>query len=163
MEKARVLEVFKVDDQAYQSTCSAIGLKNPAALIGTQLEQFDRVRNWLDSKEVKNFKEASDRFKAEAKATADKKPSAPTEEVVQAFDAVTEAKAEAAVETALNVVDDAAQSLEETLVVKFYGHVLKRFQSPEIQARLRQSRKDNSNTLEGEITVDIPALPVPQS
>ena len=158
MEKAQVLEVYKIDDDTYQGTCTILELKNPNALTGAELNEFDKIRGWFDKQEVKSFGEAKKRFKVEAKAEAEKKPGAPSKEVVRAFDTVTEAKADTAVETALNVLDDAAQSLEEGLVANFYGNVLKRLLSPEIQARLKQSRRDTSIALEGEITVDVPAL-----
>ena len=64
MDKSRILEVFGVDDTTYQGTCTAIGLKNPATLTGVQLDHFEVVRGWLDKKECKNFKEATEAFKS---------------------------------------------------------------------------------------------------
>jgi hypothetical protein len=65
MDKARVIEFYKIDDQGYQSTCTIIGLKNPPTLTGEQLDQFDRIRGWLDNKEVSNYQEAQERFRLE--------------------------------------------------------------------------------------------------
>jgi tRNA isopentenyl-2-thiomethyl-A-37 hydroxylase MiaE len=159
MEKARVQEFYKIDDQGYQSTCTVIGLKNPPVLTGEQLNHFDQVRVWLDNKEVKNFKEANDRFKAEALQQA----APPTDKVAQTFDTVTEAKAATALDAALNVLDSAEQTLKETLLNSFYGHVLKRAQSPEFQARLKQSSNGNAQAIEAEFTVENPAPALPAS
>jgi hypothetical protein len=65
MDKAKVLDFYKIEDQGYQSTCTVIGLKNPKTLTGEQLDHFDTVRLWLDNKEVRNFKEARERFRLE--------------------------------------------------------------------------------------------------
>jgi hypothetical protein len=161
MDKTKVLDFYKVDDQDYKSTCTIIGLKNPTTLTGQQLDDFDRVRGWFEKKEVKNFNEARDRFKAEAIQQA-----APqTEKVAQTFDTVTEAKAEAALEAALNVLDTAAQTVPETVLNSFYAHLLKRAQSPEFQERLKQSSNGNAQAIEAEFTVEssAPALPASQS
>lgn len=159
MEKARVQDFYKIDDQGYQSTCTVIGLKNPAVLTGEQLNHFDQVRGWLDNKEVKNFKEANDRFKAESV----QKAAPQTDKVAQTFDTITEAKAEAALEAALNVLDTAAQTVPETVLNSFYSHLLKRAQSPEFQERLKQSSNGNAQAIEAEFTVESPAPALPAS
>lgn len=158
MDKVRVLEFYKISEQTYQSTCSAIGLKNPALLTGEQLDHFDRVRGWLDNKEVKNFKEASDRFQSEVVQPK----AAPGADVSKKFEAITESKAATALETALNVLDTAEQTLQKTLLDSFYAQVLKRAQSPEFQERLRQSSQPNAQAIDAEYTVESPALPAPQ-
>jgi tRNA isopentenyl-2-thiomethyl-A-37 hydroxylase MiaE len=159
MEKVRVQEFYKIDDQGYQGTCTAIGLKNPAVLTGEQLDHFDRVRGWFDRKEVKNFKEANDRFKAEAVQMS----APPTDKVARTFDTITEAKATEALEAALNVLDTAAQTVPETVLNSFYGHLLKRAQSPEFQERLKQSSNGNAQAIEAEFTVENPAPALPAS
>lgn len=159
MDKAKVLDFYKVDDQDYKSTCTIIGLKNPTTLTGQQLDDFDRVRGWFEKKEVKNFNEARDRFKAEAIQQA----VPPTDKVAQTFDTVTEAKAATALDAALNVLESAEQTLKETLLNSFYGHVLKRAQSPEFQERLKQSSNGNAQAIEAEFTVESPAHALPAS
>jgi restriction endonuclease Mrr len=81
MKKARVQDFYEIDDQGYLSTCTVIGLKNPATLTGEQLDYFDTVRSWLDNKEVKNFKAAQERFRLEQE-----KESETREKIIEALE-----------------------------------------------------------------------------
>jgi vacuolar-type H+-ATPase subunit H len=159
MEKARVLECYKIDDQAYQGTCTAIGLKNPGILTGEQLDQFDRVRGWLDQKEVKSFKEATERFKAEAEAKAKSKDAVDLTElkadILKEAEPTGEANAKAALENVVSLVKDAqktaAQFTAQVLMGNFHKSFIEGLRSSEVQQQLRWDSKQN------------PALPPPKS
>jgi hypothetical protein len=153
MEKARVLECYKVDDQAYQGTCTAIGLKNPNTLTGEQLDQFDRVRGWLDKKEVKNFKEATDRFKAEAEArakaasVANLSATLNTSAIAGSLHEPAAAKAESTLQNGLDMLNDVDQHIQRSLIKPYLEAVYKQAQSPEFQEKYRKA-------CEGETVVD---------
>lgn len=163
MEKARVLEFYKIDDQAYQSTCSAIELKNPATLTGVQLDQFDKVRGWLDSNEVKNFIEAKKRLKAEQEAA--KKPAEIDADILKYAEPAAIANADAALETVLDALQDAQKQATEAVVGAFNARLIAGLKSPEFQKRLMQTSSRNSNIIEAEFTKvqENPVLPASQS
>ena len=135
MEKARVLEIYNVDNQVYQSTCSVIGLKNPAALTGDELDQFDTVRGWLDKREALTFDEARTRFKAEAA----QKPKAAANDLLKSFELSAEVKADSAMDKILTVLQGAEAKVQKGALQAFYKRAAKIAQSPEYQEKLRQA------------------------
>jgi hypothetical protein len=153
MDKARVIDFYKIDDQAYQSTCTIIGLKNPATLTGEQLDHFDRVRGWFDNKDVKNFKEANDRFKAEAEArakatsVANLSATLNTSAIAGSLHEPAAVKAESTLQNGLDMLNDVDQHIQRSLSKPYLQEVYKQAQSPEFQEKYRKA-------CEGETVVD---------
>jgi hypothetical protein len=153
MEKARVLECYKIDDQAYQGTCTAIGLKNPDILTGGQLDHFDRVRGWLDKKEVKNFKEATERFKAEAGARAKAESKANLSAALNnsslesSLHEPAVLKAESTLQNGLDRLNEVDQHIQRSLITPYVREIYQQVQSPEFQEKYRKA-------CEGETVVD---------
>jgi hypothetical protein len=133
MDKAKVLEAYKLDDQAYQGTCTAIGLKNPDTLTGEQLDHFDTVRDWLDTKEVKNFKEATDRFKAQAAARLqDNKDSFG---IVDILGDRIDQKARQGVEEVMGAISVSGEGVIESAMARYRKTFIEYATSPEIESK----------------------------
>jgi hypothetical protein len=162
MDKARVIECYKIDEQVYQSTCTVLGLKNPKTLTGEQLNQFDMVRGWMDNKECSTFNEAKERFKKEQT----NKPQDLAEEIVKGFSPISDGSADRTLEEISGILKQADSKVKQAVLQSFYRRVIEGSQSPEYQEKLRKA-------CEGEIidadffsmfalTATVPALPESQ-
>jgi hypothetical protein len=148
MDRAQILEFYKVDGYQYQGTCAVIGLENPVTLTGEQLDHFDRVRGWLDSREVHTFDEASDRFKAEA----EQKPKAVSDELLKSFTLSAQIKADSAMDEVLSVLQKAESKVQKKALQAFYARAAQIAQSPEYQEKLRQACE--GETIEADFSPD---------
>ena len=171
MEKARILEFYKLDEQAYQDTCSTIGLKNPKELSGAQLHEFDRIRGWLDAGEVKNFSDAKKRLKAEkeAKSTNGIDPAAMEADIIKQIKPAAKAKADAALASIAGAAENArqvaVQIASNAIVNEFVSHFISGLASPEFQQRFKGNSDKNRETIEAEfneVQDEMPSLPPTQ-
>ena len=133
MQKARVLEIYSINEQTYQSICSVLGIKPPAALSGAQLNQFDEIRGWMESGECKNYKEAKEKFKLLSEAEEEPSEMSPT------IAAIVQNRAEAELNSALAELDSAAQKLRRQVVSAFYQHVAVRSQDADFLVKAQQA------------------------
>lgn len=65
MEKSKILKLFEANDDTYQKVCAVMGLKNPPELSGVEIDDFEKIKGWLDRKECADAKAATARFNDE--------------------------------------------------------------------------------------------------
>ena len=133
MDKAQILKGWEIDDPAYQGTCTAIGLKNPASLTGVQVDQFSLVRGWLQSGDCKNFREATAKYQNYIKSI----PASNEGDLQQSLSAL-ERSAEQTLEEILLVIKSADGEAKAAALNVYKRRLMEIASSPEYQAKLER-------------------------
>jgi hypothetical protein len=158
MQKEKVLQVFEIDDAAYQGTCTAIGLKNPADLTGQQIDRFSTVRDWMMSGECKNFKAATEKMKELDLSQAQARPVSAA--LTAGFERL-EKLADKTLDEVIAMIQSEDAEAKRAALEVYRNRIVARINTPEYQAQIEAAF--NGETIDADfLPVDRPGLPQSQ-